>query len=101
MLMAEGIRLFNIHAYLYDKFEFWNTDFHYYSDLTLDFLNLEPAVTLKVGGKIFKGVLQLGVIIPTVNSNSYFDVNTSSMLVAPLIKFSLGISYSFGKKKQN
>ena len=100
-LRANYVRLFNIHAYLYDKFEFWNTDFQYYSNATLDFLNLEPAVTLKAGGEKLKGVLQLGVIIPTINSTSYFNVNTSSMLIAPLIKFSIGINYTFGVKKQN
>jgi hypothetical protein len=97
-LRANYIRLFNIHAYLYDKFEWWNTDFKLYSDTTLDFVNLEPAVTMKVGRGKLKGVLQLGLTIPTINSNSYFGVSTSSMLAAPLIKFSVGVNYTFGRK---
>jgi hypothetical protein len=97
-LRANYVRLFNIHAYLYDKFEFWNTDFKYYSGTTLDFLNLEPVVTIRVGGEKLKGILQAGVTIPGINSKSYFDVNTSSMLILPLIKFSVGVSYTFSSK---
>jgi hypothetical protein len=97
-LRANYVRLFNIHAYLYDKFEWWNTDFKFYSDTTLDFMNLEPAVTIKAGGEKLKGVFQLGLTIPTINSNSYFDLNTSSMLLVPLIKFSVGVNYIFGRK---
>jgi hypothetical protein len=97
-LRANYVRLFSIHAYLYDKFEWWNTDFKFYSDATLDFMNLEPALTIKAGGGKLKGVLQLGLTIPTINSNSYFQVNNSSMLIAPLIKFSVGVNYTFGRK---
>jgi hypothetical protein len=92
------VRLYNIHGDLYDQFEWWNTDFEFYSDTTLDFVNIEPAVSFKVGGKRLKGIVQLGITIPAVNSNSYFRVNTASMLIGPLIKFSMGIAYSFGKK---
>jgi hypothetical protein len=99
-LRANYVRLFSIHAYLYDKFDFWNTDFKFYSDTSVYFINLEPAVTLRAGGENLKGFIQLGLIIPTINSNSYFDVNTSSLMIAPLIKFSVGISYTFGRKKQ-
>ena len=95
---ANYVRLFNIHAYLYDKFDWWNTDFKLYSDTTLDFVNLEPAVTMKIGGGKLKGIVQLGVTIPTINSNSYFDVSNPSSLGSPLFKFSGGISYSFGWK---
>jgi hypothetical protein len=97
-LRANYVRLFNIHAYLYDKFEFWNTDFKYYSGTSLDFMNLEPVVTIRVGGEKLKGILQTGVTIPAINSKSYFDVNTSSMLVVPLIKFSVGVNYTFSSK---
>lgn len=97
-LRANYVRLFNIHAYLYDKFEWWNTDFKFYSDTTLHFVNLEPAVTMKIGGEKWKGILQLGLTIPTINSDSYFKVSTSSMLGAPLIKFSVGICYTFRRK---
>ena len=99
-LRANYIHLFNIHAYLYDKFEFWNTDFKFYSDTSLYFMNLEPAITIKAGREKLKGLLQLGVTIPAIHADSYFDVNTSSMMIAPLINFSIGIIYTFGKKKQ-
>jgi hypothetical protein len=94
-LRANYVRLFNIHAYLYDKFEWWNSDFKFYSDTTLHFVNLEPALTMKIGGGKWKGVLQLGLTIPTINAKSYFDVSTSSMIGAPLIKFSAGVCYTF------
>jgi len=97
-LRANYVRLYNINAYLYDQFAWWNTEFTYYSNATLDFLNLEPVVTIKAGRERLKGIFQVGLIIPTINAKSYFDVNTSSMLIAPLFKFSVGISYSFGHK---
>lgn len=97
-MRANYVRLFNIHAYLYDKFEWWNTDFKFHSDTTLDFMNLEPAVTIRVGGGKLKGILQLGATIPAINSSKYIEVNTSSMYLAPLIKFSVGINYTFGGK---
>ncbi len=93
------VQLFNIHAYLYKEFEWWNTDFVYYSDTTLRFVNIEPAVTVKAGGEKLKGILQFGVTIPAVNSKSYFMTSSSSLLLFPLIKFSVGISYRFGKKQ--
>jgi hypothetical protein len=96
-LRANYVHLFNIHAYLYDKFEFWNTQYIYYSDRTLNFMNLEPTVTLKAGGDKMKGFVQLGVTVPTINSDSYFDVNTSSMLLVPLFKFNVGINYTIGR----
>jgi len=97
-LRANYVHMFNIHAYLYDQFEFWNTDFKYYSGACLDFMNLEPTITLKAGSKKLKGFFQFGAIIPTINSKSYFEVNTGSLLVLPLIKMSLGINYTFGRK---
>jgi hypothetical protein len=100
-LRANYVRLFDIHAYMYDRFEFWNTDYRYYSDTAISFLNLEPTVTLKFGGQQCKGIFQLGVTVPSVNSDAYFDVNTSSMLVGPLIKISMGINYTFGLKRKS
>jgi hypothetical protein len=100
-LRTNYVRLFNIHGYLYDQFEWWNTDFKFYSDTTLDFINIEPAITFKAGGKRLKGVLQFGVTIPAINSSAYFHVNSSSMLIGPLFKFSLGVTYTFGKKSSH
>lgn len=97
-LKANYVRLYNIHAYLYDKFEWWNTDLKFYSDTSLYFVNLEPTLTLKVGSEKIKGMIQLGFIIPTIHSNSFFHVNTSSLIGTPLIKFSLGITYSIRRK---
>jgi hypothetical protein len=57
-------------------------------------MNLEPSVTMKVGGEKLKGVLQIGVTIPTINSNSYYAVSTSSTLGAPPFKFSVGVCYT-------
>ncbi len=96
---ANYVKLFHIHAYLYDQFEWWNTDFRFYSDTTIDFMNLEPAITFRAGGAKWKGILQLGVTIPTIHSRSYFNVNTSSMLGVPLFKLSLGVSYTLGRKR--
>ncbi len=91
------VRLFNIHAFLTDKFEWWNSNFHYYSDTSFYFVNLEPALTVKVGGEKLKGLLQFGVTLPTINPDNYFNINTASVLLYPLLKFSFGISYTFRK----
>lgn len=93
------VSLYNIHAFLYEYFDWWNTDFTYQSDATLDFVNIEPAMTVQGGGEKIKAVFQLGAIIPAINAQSYFDVNSSSLFVGPLLKFAVGINYSFGKKK--
>lgn len=97
-LKANYVHLFDANAYLYDKFEWWNTDFHFYSDTTLNFVNLEPAITMKAGRKRLRSVLQMGLIIPTINTDSYYAVSNSSLLVLPLFKVSAGVAYTFGKK---
>jgi hypothetical protein len=93
------VKLFKIHAYLYNSFEWWNTDFHFYTDTTVNFMIFEPAITVKGGGKNLKGFLQFGITVPVVNIDSYFLINNSSVLGIPLFKFSVGISYRFGKKE--
>ena len=98
-LRANHVHMYNIHAFMYDEFDWWNTDFKYYSDTTLNFLILEPAVTMRVGGKSLKGVFQLGVVVPLVNSESYFNVNSSSRFGISLIKSSVGVSYTIKRKK--
>jgi hypothetical protein len=97
-LKVNYVQLFDIQAQLYDEFDWWNTDFRYYSDTTLSFVNLEPSLTIRAGGKNWKGVAQVGVIVPTINPDSYFAVNTVSYLGFSLIKFSLGVNYFFGRK---
>ena len=94
-LRANYVQMFDISAYLYDQFEWWNTDSKFHPDTTLNFMNLEPTITLKAGGKNLKGFLQTGITMPTINRTSYFGVSTSSMLLVPLIKISVGVSYSF------
>ena len=98
-LRANYVRLFDIHAFLYDQFAWWNTDLRFYSDTTIDFMIIEPTLTVRAGGEKLKGILQLGVTIPTVHPNSYFEVNTSSMFGIPLFKISAGVSYTFGRKR--
>ena len=94
------VRLYNINAYLYENFEWWNTDYIYSSGASLDFVNLEPAMTIQAGGNKLKAVLQLGLIIPAINAKSYFDVNSSSYFIGPLFKTSIGINYAFGKNSK-
>ena len=98
-LRANYVRLFDIHAYLYKQFEWWNTNLRFYSDTSLDFMIIEPTLTVRAGGEKLKGILQLGVTIPAIHSKSYFDVNTSSMFGIPLFKISAGVSYAFGRKR--
>jgi hypothetical protein len=92
------IHLFKIHATMYQNFEWWNTDFHYYSDTTLNFATLEPTITMKIGSKKLRGIVQFGATIPAINPHAYFMANTSSLLLIPLMKFSVGINYTIGKK---
>jgi len=95
----EYVNLYNIEANLYEQFEWWNTDFRYYSDTTMNFMYVEPVMTIRVGGNRLKGVFQAGIIIPTIHSDTYFMVNTSSLLGIPLINLSAGISYALERKK--
>jgi hypothetical protein len=96
---ANYVKLIDVQAYLYDHFEWWNTDFHYTSDTTLDFMNIEPALTIKAGGQL-KGMLQLGLTLPTYKPDNYFMVDSYALLIFPLIKLGLGISYTLGRKAQ-
>jgi hypothetical protein len=89
---ANYVRVFNIHAYLFEHFEWWNTDFQYHADTTLQFVNLEPALTLQAGNRRLRGLFQLGFIMPIINGESYFAVDTYSVLLFPLMKLSLGLN---------
>ncbi len=97
-LRTNYVRLFDIHADLFDVYDWWDESFNFVSDTTLDFINLEPAITIKAGGENLKGFLQLGATIPTYNSESYFVVNSTSLLIVPLFKASVGVTYTFGRK---
>ena len=98
---ANYVRIFDIQAFLYEKFEWWNTDFKYYENTSVYFINYEPTLTMKAGGKNLKATTQFGLTIPSVNPQAYFMVNRSAMFGIPLIKFSVGLSYSFPTKKSN
>jgi hypothetical protein len=97
-IRANFVQMFNVNSYLYTKFEWWNTDFILHQDTTFNFINIEPAITLRIGDKRLKGFLQLGAIIPVYNPENYLAVNTSSYLIFPLIKSSLGLTYTIGRK---
>lgn len=94
-LRTNYVCLYNIDAYLYDEFEWWNTEFEYYRGVSRDFINVEPTLTMRIGNKNIKGFLQSGLTLPVYNSKSFFDVSTYSQLIFPLIKLSAGISYVF------
>jgi hypothetical protein len=96
---ANYVQLFDISGYQYNMFEWWNTNFYDDTVSMLNFLNLEPNITIKAGGPNLKGVLQLGVTVPTLNSDAYFAVNSYSLLIVPLMKVTLGMSYTFGRKR--
>lgn len=96
-LRTNYVHVFDVHAYLYEEFEWWNTDSKYYNDTTFNFLNIEPTVTLKAGGRL-KSIVQLGLTIPTVNPKSYFAVNNTTLLIGTFFKFSVGVNYTFGRK---
>lgn len=98
-IRANYVHMFSIHAYLYEQFDWWNTEQFFYSDTSISFMNLEPAVTIKVGAGKLKSMLQLGLIFPFIKPEAYFMVNTSSMLLFPLAKISLGFTYTFRKKQ--
>jgi hypothetical protein len=53
---------------------------------------------MKAGGGKLKGIFQFGITIPAINSNSFYMANPSSKLGISLIKMSIGINYTLGKK---
>lgn len=92
------IKMFDINAYLYEQFEWWNTEWVSFNDTTLYFVNIEPVMTMKMGEGPLKAMFQLGFIIPTINTDAYFLVNNKSLLIAPLVKVSVGVTYSLNKR---
>jgi hypothetical protein len=98
-LRVNYVHLFNINSYLIDPFEWWAADSKFYTDTTLNFMLLEPAMTIRVGDGKIKGLVQLGATFPIVNPDSYYNVSPNSMLLTPLFKFSFGINYTFGTEK--
>jgi hypothetical protein len=92
------VQMFDVRAYLYETFEWWNTDYTLYNDTTLSFAILEPTLTIKAGSPAFKGIFQLGATLPVYHPNEYYSVSSSDIF-APFMKMSIGIEYRFGTMK--
>lgn len=92
-LKANYVRLKYFNSNIFDQYKWWPNELMG-KDTSLSFLNLEPAVTFRFGKKRVKGITQLGLTIPTLNSGNYFSVNTQSLFFITLVKFSAGIGYS-------
>ncbi len=87
------VHLFNTHANLMERFEFWNTQSSFVADTTLNFMLIEPTLTLRFGPERVKGFIQVGLTLPVWNSNVYVDVFGSSLLLGQFFKCSVGITY--------
>lgn len=98
-LRGNYVRMRHIYSHLYHSFQLRNNSFLYPYDTSVYFVNLEPTATMKAGGKNLKGVLQLGITVPTINVDTYFNMNTSSQLALPLFKLSLGVVYTFRRQE--
>jgi hypothetical protein len=96
-LKANYVKMYRIDGYLYDRFEFWNTDYNFYTDTSLSFLNLEPALTIRAGSGGWRGLCQLGMVLPSWNADNYFSVNNNALFGLTLLKFSLGVGYYFNR----
>lgn len=97
-LRANYVNVNNINAYLYEEFEWWNTDYVFASDSSLDFMIIEPTFTFRAGGRNLKGLFQFGLTIPTLNPDNYYAVNGGKWFKSP-VKFSLGVNYTFRRKE--
>jgi hypothetical protein len=88
------VQMYDVKAYLYEKFEWWNTDYRLYDDAALSFAILEPTLTIKAGSPAVRGVFQFGATVPVFHPEAYYSVSFS-----PLMKMSVGIQYRFGAKE--
>lgn len=95
------VKLYNIEAVNYSAFDWWDTDLNYLEQADLDFVLFEPTFTFAGGGERLKGTLQTGFVIPIINSEAYFGTNSFRFFEAPVFKFSIGINYAFGKKRED
>jgi hypothetical protein len=91
------VKMYNINAYLYEQFEWWNTDYTFSTDTTLNFMLFEPAFTMAVGSDHFKGRFQAGFTFPIANADDYFAMYSTPVFFTPLFKLSIGVSYIFGR----
>jgi hypothetical protein len=94
------VKLYNIESIDYQAFDWWENNFDVANQLDLEFMLFEPSFTFSGGGEHIRGIFQTGLIIPIVNSEAYFGTSSFSYFDAPVFKFSMGVSYAFGKKKE-
>lgn len=72
----------------------------FYNDTTFSFINIEPTLTLRAGGKKLKGFIQTGLTIPAHNSDAYFSANNANgFLFGPIFKFSIGLNIAVNLSK--
>lgn len=72
----------------------------FYNDTTFSFINIEPTLTLRAGGKKLKGFIQTGLTIPAYNSDAYFSANNANgFLFGPIFKFSIGLNIALNLSK--
>ncbi len=72
----------------------------FYNDTTFNFINIEPTLTLRAGGKKLKGFIQTGLTIPAYNSEAYFSANNANgFLFGPIFKFSIGLNIALNLSK--
>ena len=94
------VKMYNIESFNYMAFDWWENNVNLLSQPKLDFVLFEPSFTFSGGGEHLRGVLQAGLVIPIVNSESYFGTSSFAFFDAPVFKFSVGFCYAFGKKKE-
>lgn len=100
-LRINYVHMHDIFANQYEEFDWWNNDFEFHSDTSLNFVNLEPTITMRMGKGNLKGMMQFGLTIPAINADSYFLANPDSWLGVGLVKFSIGLSYTFRRQKNS
>lgn len=98
-IRANYVNVFHIRAPMYTDFAFWNTQTQQHVDTSLSFANLEPAITMRLGGEQMKFHLQLGAVVPFYKPDAYLAVNNAAMLAFPLLKVSFGLNYRFSLRK--
>jgi hypothetical protein len=94
-LKSKFVNLYDIRGQLFEKFDWWNTDFKLAQDTSMNFLTVEPAFTLRFGSSKIRGLFQTGLVLPAINAENYMNTNTSSYLGVTMLKLSAGISYCF------
>ena len=95
------VKMYNIESVNYEAFEWWDENTNFINQVNLDFMLFEPSFTLSGGGKHLRGMIQPGFIIPIMNSDAYFGTSSFRFWDAPLFKFSMGVTYMFGKKSED